>query len=302
MNSSVILTILFAISIFLLVIWKVNSKKIYNLIMFLCCIVFIFFLAQYILDQNILNLGDKSNKIINNIKKDDARKQTSTLSVNSIKQMVMRQAQQGLEKQGFVAIPSRYILLPIYNDAYHDKGLNAGANYANQSADDPEGKNIPIMGQGNYGLAAHNFNDGKTGFSALQESTNHDTPYLDNGKLKGSSWLNGNEVILANDKGIYRYVINNQKTVQESEVSVLDKTNQPQLTIISCLFPSTNYRIITTAKLTDQYTWEKAPKKLVALFNLKIQDTNAHASWWNPGTEEGANGDAGGTKDNSKNK
>ncbi|WP_446863878.1 hypothetical protein [Leuconostoc citreum] len=96
-------------------------------------------------------------------------------SVVTIQKMVMRKAQteQRLKKQGFVSIPSQGILLPIYNDAYSTAGLNAGANYANRSQNDLEGDKIPIMGQRNYGLAAHNFNDGRTGFSRLQESTNH---------------------------------------------------------------------------------------------------------------------------------
>ncbi|WP_276509303.1 hypothetical protein [Weissella diestrammenae] len=40
----------------------------------------------------------------------------------------------------------------------------------------------------------------------------------------------------------------------------------------------------------------KGPQKLVGYFNLKVQATNARASWFNPGVEEGVNGDAGGTK------
>ncbi|MFR6597816.1 MAG: hypothetical protein ACLUQC_11160 [Lactococcus raffinolactis] len=42
---------------------------------------------------------------------------------------MVRQAVSGLDKQGFVAIPARNILLPIYNNAYSNKGLNAGADW-----------------------------------------------------------------------------------------------------------------------------------------------------------------------------
>ncbi|MGO2539398.1 MAG: class A sortase, partial [Leuconostoc mesenteroides] len=50
------------------------------------------------------------------------------------------------------------------------------------------------------------------------------------------------------------------------------------------------------AELKKTYTWRNAPEKLVSEFNLKVRNTNARVSWWNPGIEEGANGDAGGTK------
>lgn len=213
-----------------------------------------------------------------------------------ISKMVMHQAVKGLDKQGFISIPSRNILLPVYNDAYSDKGLNAGANYANKSVIDPTGEHKPIMGEGNYGLAAHNFNDGQTGFSGLQQYTNHDSPYLQNGHLKGSDWLNGQKILLANAHGIYDYRITGQTLVTNKKISVLNPTQTAQVTIISCLFPSTDYRIITHGKLKNIYTWDNAPRKLVNEFNLKEKNTNAHASWWNPGVEEGANGQKGGTE------
>ncbi|EEJ42193.1 hypothetical protein HMPREF0555_1222 [Leuconostoc mesenteroides subsp. cremoris ATCC 19254] len=55
--------------------------------------------------------------------------------------------------------------------------------------------------------------------------------------------------MLANSKGIYRYEITSQNTVASTEVSVLNPTKKAQLTIISCLFPSTAYQIITHAEL-----------------------------------------------------
>lgn len=243
------------------------------------------------LKDNTLNLVQAQSQRRHNQQSD--RDKTSR---QKIAQMVMRQAQKGLEKQGFVAIPSRYILLPIYNDAYTNQGLDAGADYANRSGVDPLGQQKPVMGQGNYGLAGHNFNDGKTGFSALQESNNRNAPYLKNGRLKGSSWLTGKSVILANATGLYEYEITGQTTVDKTDVNVLNPTDQPSLTIISCLFPSTQYRIVTHAVFKKHESWQAAPQKLIRMFNLRVQNTNAHVNWWNPGVEEGANGDAGGTK------
>ncbi|MCK8605666.1 class A sortase [Leuconostoc citreum] len=254
--------------------------------------------AQTLYQNNTWSVQTKVLKPIQSYERQKSNRaaSTDTTSRADIAKMVMRQAVSGLEKQGFVSIPSQNILLPIYNDAYSDKGLNAGADYANKSEFDPSGDKKPVMGQGNYGIAAHNFNDGQTGFSSLQQETNHDFPYLNQGQLKGSNWLNGQTVLLANAQGIYDYRITGQTLVAPETVSVLNPTDDTKVTIISCLFPSTNYRIITHATLKRTYTWDNAPQHLAREFNLKVKNTNAHASWWNPGIEEGANGDKGGTK------
>ena len=214
-----------------------------------------------------------------------------------ISKMVMYEGAPGFKKQGMVAIPSVKILLPIYNDAYSDKGLSYGAAYANRSENDPQGKHKPVFGIGNYGLAAHNFNDGKTGFSALQQKMNDNNPYVSNdGKLGQSQWLNNEQVYLANGGSIYIYQITGQKGVTSKDTSVLNQTNQAKLTIISCVFPNTDYRIITSAELVKTVSWADASDTEVSLFDLRKQNTNAHVNWFNPGPEEGANGVAGGMK------
>lgn len=214
----------------------------------------------------------------------------------TIMRRLMRDTQPDLQKQGFVSVPQVGILEPIFDDAYSKKGLNAGANYANQTQNDPQGKQTPVMGQGNYGLASHNFDDGLTGFSGLQQHYKDDAPYLVDGQRHENKWLNGKPIYLANDKGIYKYRIAKQTLVTADDVSVLNPVQSAQVTIVTCLFPSTQYRIITTGYLTKTYTWEKAPSHVVRYFDLTKQPTNAHADWFNPGTEEGSNGDAGGTK------
>ncbi|WEV61159.1 class A sortase [Streptococcaceae bacterium ESL0729] len=252
---------------------------------------------QILYQKNTFAVQNKVLDVVNSYRQNEENKLAAhdDSSRLDIEKMVMRQAVPGLSKQGFVSIPSRNILLPIYNDAYSDAGLNAGANYANKSQLDPLGSTVPVMGQGNYGLAAHNFNDGKTGFSGLQKEINNDSPYIINGKLSGSDWLNGQTVLLANASGIYEYQITGQTLVTKNTTSVLNPSENPELTIVSCLFPSTDFRIITHAQLTSSYSWDNAPQELVNEFNLKVKSTNAHASWWNPGTEEGANGDKGGS-------
>lgn len=214
-----------------------------------------------------------------------------------IKEMVMDNQSDGLKKQGMVAIPDVNILLPIYNDAYSDKGLSYGAAYANRNKLDPTGKNVPVFGKGNYGLAAHNFNDGKTGFSALQQTINDNSPYINrDGSLGGSSWLNGTYVYTANKEGIYIYEITGQSTVLQSNTDPLNPTTESRLTIISCVFPNTQYRIVTIAKQVNHYSWANASDNALLQFDLQHKNTNARVDWFNPGREEGANGSGGGTK------
>lgn len=247
--------------------------------------------------QNWFDIHNKTVQTIRTHKvKVDSRKKINRSERSKIRQRLMRETQTGLKKQGFVSIPTVGILEPIFNDAYSETGLQAGANYANRSQVDPAGKQVPVMGQGNYGLASHNFDDGLTGFSGLQQNCQNDAPYLINGQQRTNNWLNHKVIYLANKDGIYEYRINQQRLVKASDVSVLDPTQRVQVTIITCLFPSTAYRIITTGYMKKEYTWAKAPNRIVSYFDLTKQQTNAHVDWYNPGIEEGANGDAGGTK------
>lgn len=59
---------------------------------------------------------------------------------------------------------------------------------------------------------------------------------------------------MANRAGIYQYKVTDQILVNKGDTDVLRQTQSPQLTIISCLFPSTQYRIITKVSLDK--TWE----------------------------------------------
>ena len=247
------------------------------------------------------NWFDSHNKVVQTIRthqvKVENHKKINASTRHRIRQQLMRETQPGLKKQGFVSVPAVGILEPIFNDAYSEKGLQAGANYANRSHKDPTGRQVPAMGQGNYGLASHNFDDGLTGFSGLQQNYQNDAPYLKNGQRQTNDWLNHKAIYLANNDGVYEYRIKQQQLVKANDVRVLDATAQPKVTIITCLFPSTSYRIITTGYLKHSYSWGKVPSRVIQYFDLTKQKTNAHADWYNPGVEEGVNGDAGGTKE-----
>ncbi|MCV3296642.1 MAG: class A sortase [Oenococcus sp.] len=194
-------------------------------------------------------------------------------------------------KIGYVAIPSQHILLPIYVNPYSSQTLNLGAaSVKGQQLGQPS----------NYSLAAHNFNNHVTGFSPLQLTENQNAPYLTSGGTHDVHALDGTKVYAADKENLYVYRVVVQNTVYKDQVSVMDPANtvgkQPTLTIISCLFPNINYRIITRAVLSEKYPLMTAPKALLRIFDMRLNQTNAHVNWFNPGQEEGANGAMGGFK------
>lgn len=182
------------------------------------------------------------------------------------------QSAKGLTKQGFVAIPKLSILLPIYDNAYSAVALNVGANTAQK------GTPVPTMGQGNYTLAAHNWDNGYTAFSALQQKLNQNAPYYQNGQAGNSSWLNGQSIYLANGDGVFTYQITGQVGVDENDGSVLNPDDRDddkaKITIITCLFPDTTKRIITNAKFMKFESWADASNDEVGYFDTKKQKIN----------------------------
>lgn len=182
------------------------------------------------------------------------------------------QTANSLTKQGFVAIPKLSILLPIYDNAYSAKALNLGANTAQK------GTPVPTMGQGNYTLAAHNWDNGYTAFSALQQKLKQNAPYYANGQFGSSDWLNGQTIYLANGDGVFRYQITGQDGVSQDDVSVLNPNardeDKAKLTIVTCLFPDTTKRIITNAKFVGFDDWADASNAEVSYFDTKSQKIN----------------------------
>lgn len=195
------------------------------------------------------------------------------------------------QKIGYVAVPSQHILLPIYVNPYSNQTLALGAASV-------KGQKLGL--QSNYSLAAHNFNNHVTGFSPLQLTENRNAPYLTSSGTHDVHGLDGIKVYAADAQNLYVYKVVVQNTVYKDKVSVMDPANtvnkQPTITIISCLFPNINYRIITRAVLSQKYPLMQAPKALLRIFDMRVNQTNAHVNWFNPGQEEGANGAMGGFK------
>ena len=177
-----------------------------------------------------------------------------------------------VHRLGSIAIPNLNISLPIYDQPYNNQTLSKGAQQMKAVND----KNIEVdtaMGNGNYVLVAHNYNDGKSMLSPLQQYINKDAPYLVNGKKQGNDWLNGAPIYLANDQGVFEYQIDSQRTLDAKDTSIRRNTDQAELNVITCLFPSDQYRIDTHAKLVKQWEWSNVPndvlRALSARYNLK---------------------------------
>lgn len=270
-----------------------------------------------------------------------------------VRDMVMRDNSNGMyKKQGFVAVPDRQILLPVYDDAWDDNGLNLGSSRADLTNKDSAGisrqdaisgalkyynlnneKQVtpPAMGSGNYVLAAHNFGvdlraqgqpDVWAGFTNMQNDPHSQYPYIVNGAYQDNvDVLNGVKIYLINDRGLYEYTITKQKASDTHDATPMNPTlrsgGKPLLTIVSCIAPNIDVdRLVTVAELTNSWSLDKAPDDLLSIFDLTQKNTNARAAGWSdqpvfPGlgaehpavenrtwdiSEEGANGNAGGTK------
>ena len=270
-----------------------------------------------------------------------------------IRDMVMRDNTNGMyQKQGFVAIPDRQILLPIYDNAWDDNGLNPGSSRADLTTKEVEGYDHetmirgsldyfgltkesqlkpPAMGKGNYVLAAHNFGVGLSaegqlgvwaGFTNMQVDPHSQYPYVIDGQYQDNvDALNGTKVYLINDQGLYEYTVQKQKASDTNDATPMNPTlrsnGKSMLTIISCIAPNIDTdRLVTVSELTNSWTLDKAPDDLLNMFDLTVQNTNARAAGWSdqavfPGLgelhpavenktwnilEEGANGNAGGTR------
>lgn len=175
----------------------------------------------------------------------------------------------GWNRLGVVTIPFLNISLPIYDHPYDEQALAKGAqhlNAVNKNQISVDGS----IGSGNYILVAHNYNDGKTMFSALQQNLNKDAPYLVNNSTQTNNWLSGKKVYVANDQGIYEYTIDDQKAIKGIDTSVRQNTEQAKLSIITCLFPSDQYRIDTEGTLTNYWSWSMAPQSVLQKINIKF--------------------------------
>lgn len=189
-----------------------------------------------------------------------------------IKDFVMKNDETGLSRQGIIAIPDLGILLPIYNKPYDDNALKVGAQQLKALQNQQETN--ATMGQGNLILVAHNYTDGKTVFSPLQQTSGQNYPYLIGRRTQDNHWLDNKKIYTANQNGFYEYTIDTQKTIPEYALDVRNDSVNSQINVITCLSPDSSFRIVTHGNKTNQWNYSNVPTQIANYFNLNKQKFN----------------------------
>lgn len=126
---------------------------------------------------------------------------------------------------GAIVIGGNIVSLPILHGT-NTQNLLVGATTV---------KNDQVMGKGNYVLAGHHMRDDRLLFGPLL-------------KIEKGTYID-----ITDKRQIFTYKVKAKKIVQETEVSVLEDTGSPRLTLITCDVTGidTDKRVIITAELVD---------------------------------------------------
>lgn len=146
---------------------------------------------------------------------------------------------------GAIAIPDLDMNLPIINGV-SDAGMFTGASTLS-----PDAK----MGHGNYALASHRSRHKDVLFGALPDATE------------------GMKVYLSDLENVYEYEIVSNEVLEPTRMDVLDHTEHPSITLITCTLDSQR-RFIIKANLTEVHTLEDAPQE--ALDMLSVSPENGY--------------------------
>lgn len=145
---------------------------------------------------------------------------------------------------GGISIPSVGLNLPIgKGTSEYTLALTAGTMKENQN-----------MGKGNYTLAGHHMNRSDLLFSPLYKVEIGAVVYLTDLSM------------------IYEYEITEQRTIEATEVSVLEDTpNETTLTLITCDDDGVT-RLLTVANFVDATPVDEANPEMLDAFNLKVNN------------------------------
>lgn len=146
---------------------------------------------------------------------------------------------------GEIAIPELNMNLPIVNGTSHNSMLvSAGTLKPNQ-----------IMGQGNYTLASH--------YSNAYNETLLFSP------LKHAR--TGMKVYLTNGSTIYVYKITEIQTVEPTALEVLNETEYPSITLITCETVDATHRRIVKGVLEREIPSDTASSDIKSAFNIPFK-------------------------------
>ncbi|EUJ48044.1 class A sortase [Paenilisteria rocourtiae] len=136
---------------------------------------------------------------------------------------------------GSIAIPSVDLSLMVLK----------GTNTANLLAGATTMRSDQVMGKGNYPLAGHHMRNGSMLFGPVMDVKE------------------GEKIYLTDLTNLYTYEVTSTKIVKDTEVGVIDETDEPQITLVTCdVATETNKRFIAVGKLvsTEKLTKEKKEK------------------------------------------
>lgn len=225
-----------------------------------------FALCWFCYSYNIFNSKQKSINLLRVVEHSYSKKTITSINISTISQSVIKEDLPEANKLGVVAFPYLGIYLPIYDKPYDQYVLKKGANQLKAIDENKDITNTDI-GQGNLILVAHNYSDGQTMFSALQQNMGQLEPYIIDGSLQNNYWLSNKPVYVATKERIYEYVIDHQEVISKNNVNIRTNTTSSIINIITCLEPEDNMRIVTFGKLNNQYTWQAAPISIVKYFD-----------------------------------
>ncbi|HBI2156048.1 TPA: class A sortase [Listeria monocytogenes] len=132
---------------------------------------------------------------------------------------------------GSIAVPSVDVNLLVFK----------GTNTANLLAGATTMRSDQVMGKGNYPLAGHHMRDESMLFGPIM-------------KVK-----KGDKIYLTDLENLYEYTVTETKTIDETEVSVIDNTKDARITLITCDKPTeTTKRFVAVGELekTEKLTKE----------------------------------------------
>lgn len=144
---------------------------------------------------------------------------------------------------GAIAIPDIDLNLPIMNGV-SDEAMFTGASTL--SADQR-------MGEGNYALASHRSMQPDVLFGGLADTTA------------------GMPLYLSDMETVYEYEIVSNEVVEPTRMDVLDPTNDPTVTLITCTLDSSQ-RVIVKAQLKATHPIEEAPEDVLEALSVDPQN------------------------------
>lgn len=128
---------------------------------------------------------------------------------------------------GKLLIPSAQFLVPIYPTVTQESLLAGGGMLFPERS--PQTDNIVLLG--------HHLGNQQLLFGQLLSLTKKDDLYLD---YEGK---------------VYHYQVTATKIIKETDLSVLEETTEPQLTLITCDKPTqTDQRFVVTARLINRFS------------------------------------------------